>query len=241
MDLDPYWLAFSFLISLSLRPFLPASLSLSLSVSVSPHLLLIFSFPEADPKNYLKLLRRRKNSININAALCSESKLLHYTNEGGRQVQGFVEFMSPPFLRNWHPNIFQNITKLDDLMTVPCVQMSHLVAELNIREVDIWILDVEGAELSVLQGTDFENFFVKAVVIECDKSDWVRDRQKQAILEKNQFTCIQVTPSLPPSQSLDIDVSVSVSVNLRLREIVSVVTNSFRFPPHQKSIDDMTL
>jgi FkbM family methyltransferase len=155
---------------------------------------LIFS-TEADPRNYFKLVHQRENSININAALCSETKLLHYTNDEGGQVQGFVEFMSQPFLRKWHPKIFRNITKLDDLMTVQCVQMSRLATELNIREIDIWILDVEGAELSVLQGTNFENLFVKVVVMECDLTDGLRDRQKQEILERNQFTCEQVATS----------------------------------------------
>jgi hypothetical protein len=109
--------------------------------------------------------------------------------------------MSQPFLRKWHPKIFRNITKLEDLMTVQCVQMSLLATKLNIREVDVWILDVEGAELSVLEGTDFEKLFVKVVVMECDLTDPMRDRQKQDILERNQFTCEQVTYSLSLSLS----------------------------------------
>lgn len=147
---------------------------------------------EADPRNYFRLVHNRENSININAALCSETKLLHYTNDEGGQVQGFVEFMSEPFLRKWHPKIYKNITKLEDLMTVQCVQLSRLASELHIVNVDVWILDVEGAELSVLQGTNFDELFVKVVVMECDMTDLVRDREKQSILERNHFKCEQV-------------------------------------------------
>jgi hypothetical protein len=118
--------------------------------------------------------------------------LLHYTSYGGEEVQGFVEFMSPIFLRKFHSKIYKNITKLEDLMTVQCVQMSRLSAELHIPQVDVWILDVEGAELSVLRGTNFEEMFVKVVVMECDMTDLVRDREKQEILEKNHFKCQQV-------------------------------------------------
>jgi FkbM family methyltransferase len=148
---------------------------------------------EADPRNYFHLVHNREKSININAALCSETKLLHYTNDEGGQIQGFVEFMSQPFLRRWHPKIYKNITKLEDLMTVQCVQMSRLSTELHIPQVDVWILDVEGAELSVLQGTNFDDLFVKVVVMECDMTDLARDREKQEILEKNHFKCEQVS------------------------------------------------
>lgn len=150
-------------------------------------------FIEADPKNYAELIHNREKSVNINAALCSETKLLHYTNVGGGNLRGFVEFMSPKFLMTWHPKIYNNITKLEDLMTVECVQMSRLSTELHIPQVDVWILDVEGAELSVLQGTNFDDLFVKVVVMECDMTDLTRNREKQEILEKNRFKCEQVS------------------------------------------------
>ena len=156
---------------------------------------------EADPRNYFKLIRKRENSININAALCSETKLLHYTNEGGGQVQGFVEFMSKRFIRKWHSKIYQNMSKVEDLPTVQCVQLSRLVNELNIYHIDIWILDVEGAELSVLQGTNFNEIQINVIVMECDKTDLIRDRAKQEILERNQFICEQVSFVNIPSTS----------------------------------------
>lgn len=140
----------------------------------------------------MRLIRKRENAVNINAALCSETKLLHYTLDGGGQVQGFVEFMSPGFLRKWHNKIYRNITQLDTLPTVQCVQLSRLLNELNVNHIDIWILDVEGAELSVLQGTNFNEVHINTIVMECDNTDLKRDQEKVQILEKNQFTCQQV-------------------------------------------------
>jgi hypothetical protein len=118
--------------------------------------------------------------------------VLHYTNDEGGQVQGFVELMSPQFLRRWHPKIARNITKLSDLATVQCVQLKKLMKEINVNHVDVWILDVEGAELSVLKGTDFTTLQVSTVVMECDMTDMERDREKQAVLISNGFTCEQV-------------------------------------------------
>lgn len=101
--------------------------------------------------------------------------------------------MSPNFLRKWHSKIYRNITSLDTLPTVQCVQLSRLLEEFNIKHVDIWILDVEGAELSVLQGTNFDEVHFNSIVMECDSTDRNRDNEKKEILQKNSFICEQVT------------------------------------------------
>eukprot|EP01041_Mallomonas_annulata_P013584 gene13584-28841_t len=44
---------------------------------------------EADPTNYISLVNNRPNSININAALCSESKVLQIVNEGDGAMCGY--------------------------------------------------------------------------------------------------------------------------------------------------------
>lgn len=100
--------------------------------------------------------------------------------------------MSPSFLRKWHPKIYRNITRMEDLATVQCVQMSKLAREVNIKRADIWILDVEGAELSVLRGTDFASLSLSTVIMECDQTDRSKDTAKQEILEKNGFDCTLV-------------------------------------------------
>jgi len=40
---------------------------------------------------------------------------------------------------------------------------------MNVKHIDIWILDTEGAEESVLRGTDFNEVFINAVAMECDE------------------------------------------------------------------------
>ncbi len=37
--------------------------------------------------------------------------------------------------------------------------LDQLLEPFGVRHVDLWILDVEGAELSVLRGVDFGRFF----------------------------------------------------------------------------------
>ena len=135
---------------------------------------------EADPINYSKLIQNRLNAININCALCSEPRLLHYTNEDNNPaVRGFVELMPPAFLNSWHPKISSGEVKIEDLPAVQCVTAKSLMRELHLRHIDIWILDVEGAEESVLRGTDFGKVRINAIAMECDEHDTSKNKRKQ--------------------------------------------------------------
>jgi FkbM family methyltransferase len=147
---------------------------------------------EADPENYSNLKRNRPRGINVNGALCSEPRLLHYSSEGVIPVRGFIEFMSPSFIKKWHGRIYNNKTSIDDLPTVQCLPVRMLLKELNVKHVDLWILDTEGAEESVLLGTDFEAVHFDAVAMECDEHDVSKNQRKTDILERNGFKCTLV-------------------------------------------------
>lgn len=101
-------------------------------------------YTEADPRNYRRLVSNREESINIQAALCSEQQLLHFTNDKGAEVQGFVEFMTPLFLKKFHNKIYKKTIPLEALPTVQCVPINKILRELNVKHIDIWILDIEG-------------------------------------------------------------------------------------------------
>lgn len=144
---------------------------------------------EADPSNYQELKRNRPKAVNVHGALCSESKLLHYSSEGVKPVRGFIEFMTPSFIKQWHGRVYNNKTRIEDLPTVQCLPMKYLLRELSVKWVDLWILDVEGAEESVLMGTDFENVHFSTVAMECDTHDVEKNDRKMKILEHHGFTC----------------------------------------------------
>ena len=97
---------------------------------------------EADPENYSNLKNNRPRAVNVHGALCSESRLLHYSSEGVIPVRGFIEFMTPSFIKQWHGRVYNNRTKISDLPTVQCLPMKILLRELNVNHVDLWILDV---------------------------------------------------------------------------------------------------
>ena len=61
---------------------------------------------------------------------------------------------------------------------------------MQVPEIDTWILDVEGAEESVLNGTDFSVVRFNVILLECDGfGTTAQDKQKMSILEANNFKC----------------------------------------------------
>jgi len=147
---------------------------------------------EADPENYKNLRGNREQAVNVHAALCSETKLLHYSSFGVIPVRGFVEFMTESFIKKWHGPIYNGKVKIEDLPTTQCVPVKLLMRELNVHHIDIWILDTEGAEESVLKGTDFSEVHINAVAMECDEHDLAKNARKTDILEANGFQCALV-------------------------------------------------
>jgi FkbM family methyltransferase len=146
---------------------------------------------EADPENFQLLVKKRGGSININAALCNSSTTkLHYTQSGKGAVRGFVEFMSEPFLELWHKDLYLNKSLVNTLPVVPCVTISSILNALSVTHVDVWVLDTEGSELSVLEGTDFNAVFFRSVVIECPDKEVEKNKLKMDVMHAKNFTCL---------------------------------------------------
>lgn len=150
---------------------------------------------EPDPSVFRILKGVRKNAINVFTALCrDDNQVFHYTDAMGygSPVRGFIEFMDPKFIQKYHPDLFNNKTSLEDLAKMRCVTVKNLLKSLAVSRLDLWILDVEGAEEEVLLGTDFTSLHVDAIVMENDGLDKEKDKRKIEILENNDFSCTQI-------------------------------------------------
>ena len=144
---------------------------------------------EADPENYKNLRGNREQAVNVHAALCSEPQLLHYISSGMEAVRGFYEFMTEGFIKQWHSDIASGKVDVNSLPATQCVPFRLLMKELHVTHIDIWVLDTEGAEESVLKGTDFSEVQINAVAMECDEHDIAKNKRKTDILEGNGFQC----------------------------------------------------
>ena len=70
-------------------------------------------------------------------------------------VRGIVEFMSANFTKFWYPDLLAaNISGgLTTYREIACIPLQYILSAIHFRHIDIWVLDVEGAEEKALLGT----------------------------------------------------------------------------------------
>ena len=92
--------------------------------------------------------------------------------------------MSEPFRRNWYGTT--------DVMppgaeVVPCVALGSILQTFGVSHIDFFSLDVEGAELQVLNTLDLKALHVNVIVIEQDGSNPTKDETVRQKLLGNNF------------------------------------------------------
>jgi FkbM family methyltransferase len=128
---------------------------------------------EANPHTYSDLIKNRPEALNINAALCLEHQTVHLIyHEEKKPVGGIWEFMSPEFKKQW----WSEVKDINSLPSVMCTPLAPLLQLFDISHVNFWVLDVEGAELEVLQATDFERVTFDVIAMENLGLDMEKDR-----------------------------------------------------------------
>jgi len=117
---------------------------------------------EANPVDYALLAESRPYDLTVHAAICASHGTVHYVSNG--VVGGIWELMPQSFRERWHPNV--DPTKLP---LVPCLPLKDVLAVHNVTHINFFSLDVEGAELSVLESMDFGRISFDVIVIEADE------------------------------------------------------------------------
>ena len=120
---------------------------------------------EAHPDNAKKLIRNRSSSKNhiISEAVCPDGQ--NYVNfTGSKAVGGIWDEMS-----DGHKQHFFSGSK-PETVQVPCRPIGRMLNEAGIKAVDFFILDVEGAELMVLETMDW-SISVKVFVVEMGRGE----------------------------------------------------------------------
>lgn len=115
---------------------------------------------EANPI-FIPKLREQKDSAVIHAAICNESgKVLHYFNH--RHESGIVEFSSS--MR------FSRAEKMKHITPVSCLPLSLVFEDLKVTHINFFVLDVEGAELSILESIDWSRVIFDVITVETEKA-----------------------------------------------------------------------
>jgi len=117
---------------------------------------------EANPVDYALLADNRPFDITVHAAICASHGSVHYVSNG--VVGGIWELMPQSFRDRWHAGVDPSL-----LPMVPCLPLKDVLAAHNVTHINFFSLDVEGAELSVLESMDFGRVSFDVIVIEADE------------------------------------------------------------------------
>lgn len=146
---------------------------------------------EIIPSNFNKMVANRPNEIaNVHAGVCNSPRTLHYfdnppTAELGKKhagaVSGIYEFASPSFRGRWWHN-----STLEDTHEIECDTLDNLLRKHVPKRTffDFFSLDVEGAELSVLESTDFDRVGFGVIFVEADQHNDLKNLAVRATLEE---------------------------------------------------------
>jgi FkbM family methyltransferase len=142
---------------------------------------------EPSPLQFDKLTRRRRRAtICVNAAICSEKRTVHWLdNPSMGVVSGIFEFMSPAFLGSFHQGAATAVKT-----PLQCMGFDALFEDAalrHIRRVDLFSLDVEGAEFQALQTFPFDRISVSVWLIEADNSNLPKNAKVHALLKAKGF------------------------------------------------------
>lgn len=158
---------------------------------------------EANPK-YKNSLATLQYAYGVSAAICNSSQMLHYAaNAQDPYVNGIVEFMHPNFIKKFHPKVGKySITSNDSgssrsssevnfdwpeslpafITEVPCISMKTVLSSAGISHVNLWLLDTEGSELSILRTVDWTAVLFDVIIVETE----VKNRSEEyAVLVKD--------------------------------------------------------
>lgn len=129
---------------------------------------------EGDPINGAKLKENAPDSLAFSTAVCATPHPVHYIHRKGDDgaVGGIIEFMTPKFLSGFHADLLgkpkAEWINIPGVIRISCMPMSDIFTYSNLAHINLFILDVEGAELSVLRTIDFSQVWFDVISVETE-------------------------------------------------------------------------
>lgn len=145
---------------------------------------------EGQPKNSaqlrLKAATHRESVVAVAASICGlpngprgGAGVLDFT-EGHGAVGAAVKHAAEAFMTGWHSN-------KPGRVAVACVPLQMLLDRTGLYDIDLFSLDVEGAELAVLETIDFSVTNIRVIIVELDEHDKAKDARVRSLLYKEGF------------------------------------------------------
>jgi FkbM family methyltransferase len=146
---------------------------------------------EGIPELYKQCLLERPNSKVYNCALVSSDFQEHYVTMKYSNLMSIVkgalksEEADENHIRNGS-KIQKNIVPYE--IQVPARTLTSILDECQVNEIDFFSLDVEGFELNVLQGLNFDKYRPKYILIEASFKEEVEEYISNLYIKIDQFS-----------------------------------------------------
>ena len=130
---------------------------------------------EAHPLAFAKTQETKRHARMVHAAACPEGTEVHVPAHPSRTgINAVLELTTDSYLKNQRStlNVRQN-----DTIAVPCREVRNIVKEAGLEGLDYISVDVQGAELEVLQTCDLST--LKVVMVEAEARSTGVDKVKK--------------------------------------------------------------
>lgn len=114
-----------------------------------------------------EILKTRRNCISVNACIGAHPGHTTFTAVQGpcEQLSGISEFFSPWHRARIEDCIMENGGALLEKQ-VPIVNLQNYCQEHQISTIDLLCIDVEGAEMVILESISFEHLNIRTIIVE---------------------------------------------------------------------------
>jgi hypothetical protein len=148
---------------------------------------------EANPQWAQQGPQASPNATYVHAAICdpniNSKGVVHYLRRGGGSINGIAEFMSTSFMKQFHGQFYTatqggtNMTAIQNWTAwssepgreivdeVPCLDINSIFKHLGLTKINWFMLDVEGGELNILQGVDFDRIIFDVLIVETEPNN----------------------------------------------------------------------
>jgi hypothetical protein len=135
---------------------------------------------EASPQSFEILPHKRPNQISVHAAICGEARDVHWADSTVKGfdhtsvVSGIAEFLHPEHRARFQTKVVDTQLTweqhVDRLPVVRCLPLGVILGALDAFHINFFVLDVEGAEMSILTSLDWARFSFDVLAIESQYS-----------------------------------------------------------------------
>jgi hypothetical protein len=107
----------------------------------------------------------------VSSAICANAQTIHFAEASS--ASGIIEFMNVDYLRTFFPQVLN--TPRDKWDTLPfvknqsCLPLIAILQSVAVKHVNWFLLDVEGAELAILESIDFRHVTFDVITVETER------------------------------------------------------------------------